>query len=98
MMKGYKKKLWLIPIFMISGAVVMGFVIMGLWNWLMPTIFGLGMITFWQALGLLILGRLLLGGFRKHRHFGWGPKHRMAYAHCRVHHNKNIERGPTSVS
>jgi len=45
-----------------------GFVIMHLWNWLMPTIFGLRTITFTQSLGLLVLSKILLGGF--HRHSG----------------------------
>ena len=31
-----------------------------LWNWLMPTIFDLPYITFWQALGLTLLARVLL--------------------------------------
>ena len=35
---------------------VFGFVIMQLWNWLMPTIFGVKPVTFLQALGLLVLG------------------------------------------
>jgi hypothetical protein len=43
---------------------VFSFLVMSLWNWLMPTLFGRPMITFWQALGLLILSRILLGGFR----------------------------------
>mgnify|MGYP001045989010 CR=1 FL=1 len=30
-----------------------------LWNWLMPIIFGLTKITFWQSLGLLILSGML---------------------------------------
>jgi hypothetical protein len=34
-----------------------------LWNWLAPTVFGLRLITFWQALGLLALCRILFGGF-----------------------------------
>lgn len=34
-----------------------------LWNWLAPTLFGLRLITFWQALGLLTLCRILFGGF-----------------------------------
>src|SRR5690242_6941413 len=34
-----------------------------LWNWLAPELFGLGQITFWQALGLLALCRILFGGF-----------------------------------
>ena len=41
-----------------------GFVAMSLWNWLMPAIFGLRMINFWQTLGLMVLSRILLGGFR----------------------------------
>ena|SRR5258705_3142889 len=34
-----------------------------LWNGLMPAIFGLPPIRFWQALGLLALARILFGGF-----------------------------------
>jgi hypothetical protein len=42
-----------------------GFVVMSLWNWLMPAIFGLPLLSFAQALGLLILSRILFGGFHK---------------------------------
>ena len=41
-----------------------GFVVMSLWNWLMPALFGLKLIGYWQALGLIILSKILLGGFR----------------------------------
>ena len=34
-----------------------------LWNWLLPPLFGWRQITFWQALGLLALCRILFGGF-----------------------------------
>jgi|SRR5437764_6910160 len=34
-----------------------------LWNWLLPPLFGWRAITFWQALGLLALCRILFGGF-----------------------------------
>jgi hypothetical protein len=37
-----------------------------LWNWLVPPIFGWREITFWQALGLLALCRILFGGFGRH--------------------------------
>ncbi|GAA3621895.1 hypothetical protein [Flavivirga jejuensis] len=43
-------------------AILFGFVIMWLWNWLMPEIFGLTTLTYWQAVGLFILLKLLLGG------------------------------------
>jgi hypothetical protein len=46
---------------------------MSLWNWLMPTIFGSPLITFWQALGLLLLARILFG------RFGGGPGRRMQW-------------------
>ena len=51
---------------------VFGFVVTHLWNFLMPGLFGLRTITFWQAVGLMVLGRLLFGGFRPGRGgFGW---------------------------
>jgi uncharacterized membrane protein len=40
-----------------------GEVVMLLWNWLLPALFGWRQITFWQALGLLALCRILFGGF-----------------------------------
>ncbi|OUS00402.1 hypothetical protein A9Q86_10550 [Flavobacteriales bacterium 33_180_T64] len=43
-------------------AILFGFVIMWLWNWLMPLIFGLPALSYWQAVGLFILLKLLLGG------------------------------------
>jgi hypothetical protein len=45
-------------------AAVFGLVVMSLWNWLMPTLFGWHVISYWQALGLLILSKILFGGFR----------------------------------
>jgi hypothetical protein len=46
--------------------IVAGFVpaVLYLWNWLVPSIFGLRSINFWEALGLLGLSWLLFGGFR----------------------------------
>ncbi|MFN7977430.1 MAG: hypothetical protein U0P30_04785 [Vicinamibacterales bacterium] len=41
-----------------------GAVVMALWNWLLPSLFGLPVVTFWQALGLLALSRILFGGVR----------------------------------
>ncbi|MCX6574863.1 MAG: hypothetical protein NTV82_00560 [Candidatus Aminicenantes bacterium] len=39
-----------------------GWVVMALWNWLMPDIFGLKRIGYWQAWGLLILCKILFSG------------------------------------
>jgi hypothetical protein len=38
-----------------------GEVVLQLWNWLLPPLFGLRQITFWQALGILVLCRILFG-------------------------------------
>ena len=48
---------------------VVGQVVRYLWNWLTPPIFGWPQITYWQALGLLVLCRILFGG-----HGMAGPK------------------------
>src|SRR3954467_944497 len=37
--------------------------VMQLWNWLMPELFKLPRVTFWQAFGLLMLARILFGGW-----------------------------------
>lgn len=48
-------------------AFIFGYLIMLLWNWLMPMLFGLTTITFWQAVGIAFLARLIFGG-GKHSH------------------------------
>ena len=52
-----------------------GAVVMLLWNWLLPSITGWRAIGFWEATGLLVLARILVGGLRGrghwHRHHGW---------------------------
>ena len=45
-------------------AIAMGYFVMLLWNWLMPELFGIKTITFWQAAGIIILARLVFGGFK----------------------------------
>lgn len=50
---------------------IAGFVTMSLWNWLMPMLFHLPLLTFWQALGLLLLSRILTGGFGRGGRGGW---------------------------
>jgi hypothetical protein len=44
-------------------ALILGFVVMWLWNWLMPAILGLTKITFWQAWGLVVLSHILFKSF-----------------------------------
>ncbi|MFI5148330.1 MAG: hypothetical protein ACHQRM_01245 [Bacteroidia bacterium] len=58
-----------------------GWITMHLWNWLLPSIFtSIRAITFCEAIGLIILSRILFGGFRG----GW--KGRCGGGHCHGHH------------
>jgi hypothetical protein len=48
----------------IAALFLFSFATMHLWNWLVPAVFGLRAITFAQAMGLLVLSRMLFGGLR----------------------------------
>src|SRR5262249_46913485 len=50
---------------------LIGLLVMSLWNWLMPAVFGLHTVTYWQALGLLLLSKLFFSSFS-----GRGPNGR----------------------
>ena len=60
-----RKWIYLAPL-AILGMVLFAFlggeIVKQLWNWLLPPLFGFKMLTFWQALGLLALCRILFGG------------------------------------
>jgi hypothetical protein len=56
---------------------VFSFVVMNLWNWLMPALFGWHLIGFWQAVGILVLSKILFGGFRPRSGPGWHWRRRM---------------------
>ena len=65
-----RKAVW-IPVAivaMIAFAFLGGWVVMSLWNWLLPPLFGWHVLTFWQGLGILVLCRILFG------RWGGGPK------------------------
>jgi hypothetical protein len=55
------------PIALLLFLFIGGEVVRQLWNWLLPALFGVPQITFWQAWGLLVLCRVLFGGFGMHR-------------------------------
>src|SRR5437879_3821180 len=59
-----KKILFIAPLAGVAMAVFIwigGEVVMHLWNWNLPALFGWRQITFWQALGLFALCRILFG-------------------------------------
>ena len=69
-----RRRWWIIPVAIVALPLfifVGGEVVMHLWNWLLPPLFGWKALGFWQALGLLVLCRVLFGGLGGH---GPGPK------------------------
>ena len=56
---------------------ICGEVVMHLWNWLLPPLFGWHQVTFWQGVGLLVLCRILFGGLGSHGSDGSGSHRRM---------------------
>jgi hypothetical protein len=75
-----KKLLFIVPA-AIAGIVLFTFIggtiVRLLWNWLTPALFGWPQITFWQALALLALCRILFGGLGRHGGYGYGRRQRM---------------------
>jgi hypothetical protein len=61
----------------VLAAALLGFVVMSLWNWLLPALFGMKAVSYWQAMGLLILSRILLGGFHRHHRPSFHHRKRM---------------------
>lgn len=80
-----RKLIWMIPIGIagiLAFTFIGGTVVQLLWNWLMPMLFGLREVTFWQALGILALSRILFGGigggggFKRRRDRHMSPEER----------------------
>ena len=61
-----RKKFWIAPV-ILAALALFSAITMLLWNALMPQIFHLPEINYWQAIGLLILARLFFGGSMMHR-------------------------------
>ena len=82
MKKWYVLKGIKIALFVAAGVLVFGYVVMSLWNWLVPVLFHGPVIGWWQAIGLLVLSKILFGGMRgrgghwRHRG-GWYWRKRM---------------------
>ena len=71
MKKDCKKWVKYIPLFIvlfIVAVIVFSYIVMSLWNWLIPELFGGPMITMWQAIGLLLLSKILFGSFNHGHH------------------------------
>ena len=61
-----------VPVLFLGAAAVLGWVVMMLWNAVVPVVFvGGRVIDYWHALGLLVLSRILFGGFRGRGRSSW---------------------------
>ena len=67
-----------------SFALIFGYLTMTLWNAILPTLFSLPEVTFWQAVGLLVLARLFTGSFHR--------------GHCRDHFRHKREQWANGAS
>lgn len=68
MKRGWRIMMWIL--FGVLMVALFGVLTKFLWNWLVPALFGGPVINFWQALGLLLLSKILFSGFNKHHNHG----------------------------
>lgn len=66
-MKGKRKLLFLIPVALLF---IISAIVMWLWNSCLIDATGLNAITYWQAMGILVLSKILFGGFHGFRKRG----------------------------
>ncbi len=63
-MENKRRRFYFIPVIIIAVILISGWVVMLLWNAILPSIIHAGTITYAKALGLLILCKMLFGSFR----------------------------------
>lgn len=59
----YRSRFLLFPLFAVAAVLLMGVVVRFLWNAILPALLGVTIISYWQAVGLLVLCRILFGNF-----------------------------------
>jgi len=68
------------------------YVVMLLWNWLLPDLFNGPLITYWQTLGILILSKILFTGLGGHRRNGRSRRNRkLKHDHMKSHCKRKLE-------
>ena len=75
MNKYWVRKGILFFLFFVAAVLLFGFVVMGIWNAILPAVLGVKVISFAQALGILLLSKILFGGFGG----GWHRNHRRGH-------------------
>lgn len=69
----FRRRFVFMPFIAAAFLALVGFAVMQLWNGLLPDLFHLPLITFWQGLGLFVLSKLLFGFGGRGGRFGGGP-------------------------
>jgi len=59
-----KRRFFFFPVLIILALFILSAIVRGLWNAVLVDVVAVKPITIWQAMGLLILSRLLIGGFK----------------------------------
>ena len=73
----FKKGLMFL-IFFIAAVLLFGAIVMGLWNAILPAVLDVKPITFAQTLGILLLSKILFGGFWRR---GWHGRRGQQWRH-----------------
>jgi hypothetical protein len=73
MTKLFCKFRFLIPLFVLVVVALVSLAVYGLWNGVLAEVVGVKTVTYWQALGILVLARILFGGFPGRRGGPFGP-------------------------
>lgn len=73
-MKFWVKKIIGFVICFAAIAALLTYIVMTLWNQVLVVVLHVSAISFWQAAGILLLSKILFGGF--HKSGGWKNKHR----------------------
>ena len=81
----------MILIFCTAFVVVFSFIVMSLWNAILPAVLGVKIISFWQAMGILVLSKILFGGFG-----GGGWRHKKE--HLRNHWKQRMQEKWSSMT
>ena len=88
-MNHFRRRRWLFPLIPLVAIAVFSLVVMLLWNAVIPGLTGWALLTYWKAVGLLILSKILFSGFPGHRG-GHGAPPWMRNRHMREHWWKNM--------
>ena len=76
---------FLIPLLVLSVIALLALAAFGLWNAVLTDVLGVKALTYWQALGILALSRILFGGFPRRGGGPFGPPWRQRLMMKRWH-------------